>query len=59
MTQGIPASLRGMEERFELDPSGSCGSNCQICKEWNEQYMKQPTMFDKPISEWHMDSKQD
>lgn len=56
MTQGIPASVRGMEERYALDPSGSCGNNCLICKKWNEQYKKQPAMFDGPISEWSLDN---
>ncbi len=33
MTQGRPAELKGIEDRFELDPEGSCGDSCKICRE--------------------------
>ncbi|MFI5140209.1 MAG: S9 family peptidase [Sphingobacteriales bacterium] len=32
MTEGIPAKLKGIESRYELDPEGSCGNNCPVCK---------------------------
>ncbi len=35
MTQGRPAKLKGIDDRFELDTEGSCGENCKICKEKN------------------------
>jgi dipeptidyl aminopeptidase/acylaminoacyl peptidase len=53
MTQGIPLTLKGIESRYELDPRGRCGKDCNICKKWNEQYKKHPDMFNKPIQEWH------
>ncbi len=33
MTQGRPASLKQIDDRFELDPNGSCSKDCKICKE--------------------------
>lgn len=33
MTQGIPNQYKLIESRFELDPQGSCGNDCKICKE--------------------------
>jgi dienelactone hydrolase len=33
MTVGIPAKMKGIETRYELDPDGSCGMDCKICKE--------------------------
>ncbi len=35
MTQGRPAKLKQIDDRLELDPQGSCGDSCQICKEKN------------------------
>jgi dipeptidyl aminopeptidase/acylaminoacyl peptidase len=55
MTQGLPLKLKGIESRYELDPAGSCGKDCAICKKWNEQYKKHPGMFIKPIQEWRLD----
>jgi hypothetical protein len=55
MTNGIPYKLKGIESRYELDPSGSCalpGKPCPICEAWNKQYKRTPAMFTKPISEW-------
>ena len=57
MTKGIPYKLKGVEARYELDPAGSCGKDCKICKAWNKQYKKDPKIFDKAISEWHLDQK--
>ncbi len=37
MTEGVPAKLKGIETRYELDPSGSCGDNCSICRKKNYQ----------------------
>jgi len=54
MTQGIPHALKGIESKYELDPVGSCGKDCKICKKWNEQYKKHSEMFVMPISEWHL-----
>jgi hypothetical protein len=55
MTQGIPINLKGIESRYELDPEGSCGKDCKVCKKWNEQYKRYPEMFKKPIQEWHLE----
>jgi hypothetical protein len=55
MTQGLPITLKGVESRYKLDPAGSCGKGCTICKKWNAQYKKHPEMFDKPIQEWHLE----
>jgi hypothetical protein len=33
MTQGRPASLKGIDDRFELDYEGSCGLDCKICQQ--------------------------
>ncbi|OQP59679.1 hypothetical protein A3860_36530 [Niastella vici] len=57
MTQGIPATLKGIEARYELDPEGSCGNDCKICQQWNAQYKRNPAMFQLPISEWSLDNK--
>jgi len=54
MTHGLPHTLNGVESRLELDPAGSCGPDCKICRRWNEQYKKHPKMFSKPVSEWHL-----
>ncbi len=35
MTQGRPAKLKGIDDRFELDLEGSCGDSCKICREKN------------------------
>jgi dipeptidyl aminopeptidase/acylaminoacyl peptidase len=32
MTKGIPANLKAIESRYELDPEGSCGKDCLICR---------------------------
>lgn len=32
MTEGKPAALKEIEDRYELDPEGSCGKNCKICE---------------------------
>jgi dipeptidyl aminopeptidase/acylaminoacyl peptidase len=31
MTQGRPAHLKQMDDRFELDAEGSCGGDCRVC----------------------------
>lgn len=33
MTEGIPYKYKQVESRFELDPKGSCGKDCKVCKE--------------------------
>lgn len=53
MTQGLPATVKGIESRYTLDPTGACGKDCTICKKWNVQYKSHPEMFSKPIQEWH------
>lgn len=55
MTQGLPLAVKGIESRYELDPRGSCGKDCTVCKKWNEQYKKHPEMFSNPIREWHLE----
>ncbi len=55
MTQGLPLTVKGTESRYELDPKGSCGKDCTVCKKWNEQYNNHPEMFGKPIREWHLE----
>lgn len=32
MTQGIPAAVKGIESRYELDPNGWCGKDCPVCR---------------------------
>jgi dipeptidyl aminopeptidase/acylaminoacyl peptidase len=32
MTRGVPAKMKGIETRYELDPKGECGPDCRICK---------------------------
>ena len=54
MTHGLPHRLYGVESRLALDPAGSCGPDCKICRQWNEQYKKHPEMFSRPVSEWHL-----
>jgi dipeptidyl aminopeptidase/acylaminoacyl peptidase len=34
MTQGIPAKLKAIDSRYELDYEGSCGDNCTVCKKY-------------------------
>jgi hypothetical protein len=58
MCEGIAYKDKGIESKYELDPSGNCGLNdkpCIICEAWNKQYKRNPAMFDKPISEWKLD----
>ena len=55
MTKGLPLAAKGIESRYELDPTGSCGKNCKICKKWNEQYKKHLEMFNRPIQEWRLE----
>ncbi|WP_205513197.1 S9 family peptidase [Longitalea arenae] len=31
MTSGIPFKLKGIESRYELDPTGICGNTCTFC----------------------------
>ncbi|MES2329952.1 MAG: prolyl oligopeptidase family serine peptidase [Bacteroidota bacterium] len=38
MTKGIPAKVKGIEMRYELDSAGNCGGSCKVCKKWNERY---------------------
>lgn len=59
MTNGIPYKLKGIESRLELDPSSNCGFSdkpCIICEAWNRQYKRNPAMFERPVSEWKLDS---
>jgi dipeptidyl aminopeptidase/acylaminoacyl peptidase len=43
MTQGRPASLKGIDDRFELDYKGSCGDSCKVCqKKHYANYQPQP-----------------
>jgi dienelactone hydrolase len=37
MTQGIPARLKGIETGLALDPAGSCGKDCIVCKKQNSE----------------------
>jgi dipeptidyl aminopeptidase/acylaminoacyl peptidase len=59
MTAGIPYKLKGIERRYELDPTGTCDlpdkKECPVCRAWNAQYKRTPQMFQKPISEWKLD----
>ncbi len=32
MTKGRPAKLKQIDDRFELDPKGSCGNSCKVCQ---------------------------
>jgi dienelactone hydrolase len=31
MTRGIPASMKGIETGYALDPAGNCGKECKVC----------------------------
>jgi hypothetical protein len=59
LTNGLPHKLNGIENRLELDPSGTCDlpgiKECPVCRAWNAQYKRTPAMFEKPISEWKLD----
>lgn len=55
MIQGISARVKQIEVKNTLDPSGSCSNNCRICKKWNEQFRRNPAMFQKPMAEWALD----
>lgn len=35
ITSGIPAKLKGIESRYELDPDASCGTFCPVCQTGN------------------------
>ncbi|MBO9573674.1 MAG: S9 family peptidase, partial [Chitinophagaceae bacterium] len=35
MTSGIPRYLKGIENRYELDPAGYCSKDCKICQKKN------------------------
>jgi dienelactone hydrolase len=32
MTEGIPAKYKQIENKYDLDTKGSCGSNCPVCE---------------------------
>jgi dipeptidyl aminopeptidase/acylaminoacyl peptidase len=59
MTQGMPLWKKGIESRYELDPTGTCSlsgkNDCPICKAWNEQHKRTPEMFQKEIKDWELD----
>jgi dipeptidyl aminopeptidase/acylaminoacyl peptidase len=59
MTRGIPYKLKGIENRYELDPQGTCnppnGEPCAICEAWNKQFKRTPAMFKKEIKYWVLD----
>jgi hypothetical protein len=40
MTRGIPARLKRIETGYTLDPAGTCGKDCKICKKWNLNMLK-------------------
>lgn len=40
LTQGIPATLKGVISGYNFDPSGNCGKDCKVCKMWNEKMKK-------------------
>ena len=51
MTQGVPATLKGIETGYELDPSGNCGRDCRICLQWNIKFKKDSTGVMEQIRE--------
>jgi dipeptidyl aminopeptidase/acylaminoacyl peptidase len=51
ITQGIPAKLKQVESRYELDPSGNCAKDCKVCKMWNEKMKKDSAGTMKEIQE--------
>lgn len=51
MTQGIPARLKQIESGYALDPAGSCGKDCKVCKMWNEKWKKDSVATMKEIQE--------
>ncbi len=40
MTKGGPAKLKQIDDRFELDPTGSCGEDCKICQKKDYQHLE-------------------
>jgi dipeptidyl aminopeptidase/acylaminoacyl peptidase len=32
MTTGIPASMKGIDSGYSLEPSGKCGNDCKVCQ---------------------------
>lgn len=59
MTQGILATNKGIESGFELEPAENCGTaehKCKVCNKWNDQFKKNPAMFSRPISQWHLET---
>jgi dipeptidyl aminopeptidase/acylaminoacyl peptidase len=51
MTQGIPATLKGVITGYDFDPAGSCGKDCKVCKMWNEKMKKDSVRTWKEIEE--------
>ena len=40
MSQGIPARLKSITTGYPLDPTGTCGKDCKVCKMWNDKMKK-------------------
>jgi dipeptidyl aminopeptidase/acylaminoacyl peptidase len=51
MTHGIPAKLKQIITGYNLDPSGNCGKDCNVCKFWNEKMKKDSAATRKEIEE--------
>jgi hypothetical protein len=55
MTQGIPATMKGIENGFSLDPAANCGTKekpCKVCKKWNEKWNKDSIAVKEEIKQW-------
>ncbi len=56
MTQGIPANLKGIELRYELDPAGSCGDDCKICQKKDYQHVEILDVMNPNIIKYKVDA---
>ncbi len=56
MTQGRPAKLRQIEDRFEFDPSSSCGHSCKICQQKSYQHLEILDVMNPNGPKYHVDA---
>jgi dipeptidyl aminopeptidase/acylaminoacyl peptidase len=55
MTQGIPATMKGIEAGYTLEPAGNCGTKenpCKVCRKWNEKWNKDSVAVKQEIKQW-------
>jgi len=57
MTKGVPATDKGIETGYELDPAENCGTTgheCEVCNKWAEQFKRNPAQFSRLVRQWQM-----